>query len=98
MYDSSTWRKWRPPNNHDMINAFPADRTDQPFCICVLPGWARRCRAAEDAMIGATALIEADIPVTNDNSFKRCVALDRNVKALSSDEFSSFLSSLSTDQ
>jgi short-subunit dehydrogenase involved in D-alanine esterification of teichoic acids len=22
---------------HDMINAFPADRTDQPFCISVLP-------------------------------------------------------------
>jgi hypothetical protein len=24
--------------HHDMINAFPADRTDQPFGVCVLPG------------------------------------------------------------
>src|SRR5205814_634353 len=23
--------------HHDMINAFPADRADQPFCISVLP-------------------------------------------------------------
>ena len=23
---------------HDMINAFPADRSDQPFGVCVLPG------------------------------------------------------------
>jgi hypothetical protein len=23
--------------DHDMINAFPADRSDQPFCISVLP-------------------------------------------------------------
>jgi hypothetical protein len=22
---------------HDMINAFPADRSDQPFCIRILP-------------------------------------------------------------
>jgi hypothetical protein len=22
----------------DMIEAFPADRADQPFCVCVLPG------------------------------------------------------------
>ena len=23
---------------HDMINALPADRTDEPFCVAVLPG------------------------------------------------------------
>jgi hypothetical protein len=23
--------------DHDMINAFPADRFDQPFGVCVLP-------------------------------------------------------------
>src|SRR6516162_8587879 len=30
---------------HDVIHAFPADRTDQPFCISVLPRRARRRRA-----------------------------------------------------
>src|SRR6516225_2103245 len=29
---------------HDVIHAFPADRTDQPFCISVLPRRARRRR------------------------------------------------------
>ena len=24
--------------HHDMIEAFPADRADQPLCVCVLPG------------------------------------------------------------
>jgi hypothetical protein len=24
-------------NHHDMINAFPADRTDQPFSVRILP-------------------------------------------------------------
>jgi hypothetical protein len=24
--------------HHDVIEAFPADRADQPFCVCVLPG------------------------------------------------------------
>ena len=24
--------------HHDMIEAFPADRADQPFCVCVLLG------------------------------------------------------------
>jgi hypothetical protein len=24
--------------HHDMIEALPVDRADQPFCICVLPG------------------------------------------------------------
>jgi hypothetical protein len=24
--------------HHDVINAFPADRADQPFCVRILPG------------------------------------------------------------
>lgn len=32
--ESSTWCA----EYHDMINAFPADRSDQPFSVCVLPG------------------------------------------------------------
>jgi hypothetical protein len=34
---------------HDMIKAFPADRADQAFCGCVLPGWTRRRRAVSNA-------------------------------------------------
>ena len=29
--------------HHDMIDAFPTDRADQPFCVCVLP-WRTSCR------------------------------------------------------
>jgi hypothetical protein len=35
--------------HHDMVEAFPADRTDQPFCVCVLPGRTRRDRAVSNA-------------------------------------------------
>src|SRR6202048_1352606 len=35
--------------HHDMIEAFPADRADQPFCVCVLPGRTRRHRAVSNA-------------------------------------------------
>jgi len=53
----------------------------------------------EDAMIGATALIEADILVTNDENFRRkFITLKSSVKIMSSVEFSSYLSSLSTEQ
>jgi predicted nucleic acid-binding protein len=53
----------------------------------------------EDAMIGATALIEADIFVTNDEKFRRkFIMLKSNVKIMSFAEFSSYLSSLSTEQ
>jgi hypothetical protein len=31
MYENSTWRRWTFAGHHDMINAFPAGRTDQPF-------------------------------------------------------------------
>src|SRR5580692_6522150 len=35
--------------HHDMIEAFPADRADQPFCVGVLPGGTRRRRAVSNA-------------------------------------------------
>ena len=35
--------------HNDMINAFPADRADQPFCISVLPRRARRRRTISNA-------------------------------------------------
>jgi hypothetical protein len=35
--------------HHDMIEAFPADRANQPFCVCVLPGRTRRRRAVSNA-------------------------------------------------
>src|SRR6202011_3684509 len=35
--------------HHDMIEAFPADRADQPFFVCVLPGSTRRRRAVSNA-------------------------------------------------
>jgi hypothetical protein len=35
--------------NNDMINAFPSDRTDQPFSISVLPWGARRRRPVANA-------------------------------------------------
>jgi len=34
----------------DMIDAFPADRTDQPFGISVLPWGARRRRPIANAV------------------------------------------------
>jgi carbonic anhydrase/acetyltransferase-like protein (isoleucine patch superfamily) len=55
-------------------------------------------RHTEDAMIGASALIEANILVTNDDRFrKKFIALGSAVKTMSSDELFSYLSSLSTN-
>jgi hypothetical protein len=34
---------------HDVISAFPADRADQPFCVGVLLGRARRRRTISNA-------------------------------------------------
>src|SRR6478752_2520214 len=34
---------------NDVVKAFPADRTDQPFSICVLPRGARRRRSITNA-------------------------------------------------
>src|SRR4029077_15768927 len=35
--------------NDDVVKAFPPDRTDQPFSICVLPRGARRRRSIANA-------------------------------------------------
>src|ERR1700736_3756742 len=35
--------------HHNMIEAFPADRADQPFCVRVLPRRTRRRRAVSNA-------------------------------------------------
>ena len=35
--------------DYDMINAFPPDRTDQPFCVAALPRKAERRRAVSNA-------------------------------------------------
>ncbi len=51
----------------------------------------------EDAMIGATALTDADILVTNDEHFKKkFVTLKSGVKVMSSDEFAAYLAGLSS--
>ena len=34
---------------NDVVKAFPADRTDQPFSISILPRGARRRRSIADA-------------------------------------------------
>jgi predicted nucleic acid-binding protein len=53
-------------------------------------------RHTEDAMIGATALIEVDILVTDDDRFKRkFAALKSDIKMMSADEFGIYLRSLS---
>jgi hypothetical protein len=53
-------------------------------------------RHTEDAMIGATALTDADILVTNDGDFrKKFEALGTNVRVMSSEEFAIYLAGLS---
>src|SRR6266571_3399172 len=37
------------PKHDDMVNAFPPDRTDQPFGIGILPRRSRRGRSISDA-------------------------------------------------
>src|SRR5437016_10735631 len=37
------------PKHNDMVNAFPPDRTDQPFGISILPRRSRRSRSISDA-------------------------------------------------
>src|SRR6266705_5414674 len=36
------------PKHDDMVNAFPPDRTDQPFGIGILPGRSQRSRLISD--------------------------------------------------
>ena len=35
--------------HNNVVKAFPADRTDQPFSICILPWGTRRCRTIANA-------------------------------------------------
>src|SRR6476660_10425755 len=54
---------------NDVVKAFPADRTDQPFSICVLPRGARRRRSIADAYRSESAnknLTIGPVPVPNE--------------------------------
>jgi hypothetical protein len=54
---------------NDVVKAFPADRTDQPFSISSLPRGARRRRSIADAYRSESAdedLTIGPVPVTNE--------------------------------
>src|SRR5258708_594149 len=54
---------------NDVVKAFPADRTDQPFSISILPRGARRRRSIADAYRSESAdkdLTIGPVPVTNE--------------------------------
>src|SRR6266478_1408789 len=54
---------------NDVVNAFPSDRTDQPFGICVLPRGTRRCWPVANAYRSESAdkdLTIGPVPVTNE--------------------------------
>jgi hypothetical protein len=54
---------------NDVVNAFPSDRTDQPFGRCVLPRGTRRCWPVADAYRSESAdknLTISTVPVTNE--------------------------------
>src|SRR4249919_3778050 len=53
----------------NVVKAFPADRTDQPFSISILPRGARRRRSIADAYRSESAnkdLTIGSVPVTNE--------------------------------
>ena len=53
----------------NVVKAFPADRTDQPFSISILPRGARRRRSIADAYRSEFAnkdLTIGSVPVTNE--------------------------------
>src|ERR1700740_203395 len=55
----------------DVVKAFPADRTDQPFSISILPGGAWRRRSIADAYRSGSAnkdLPIGPVPVTNERA------------------------------
>src|SRR5712671_5542472 len=55
--------------HNNVVKAFPSDRTDQPFVICVLPRRARRCWSVADAHRSESAdkdLTIGAVPVTNE--------------------------------
>src|ERR1700726_4234544 len=54
---------------NDMVNAFPADRTDQPFSISILPRGARRHRSIANAYRSESSdkdLTISSVPVTDE--------------------------------
>ena len=54
---------------NDVVKAFPADRTDQPFSISILPRGARRHRSIADAYRSESAnkdLTIGPVPVANE--------------------------------
>jgi hypothetical protein len=54
---------------NDVVKAFPADRTDQPFSISILPRGARRRRSVANAYRSESAdkeLTIGPVPVTNE--------------------------------
>src|ERR1700676_2799561 len=54
---------------NNVVKAFPSDRTDQPFGICVLPRGARRCWSVANAYRSESAdkdLTIGAVPVTNE--------------------------------
>src|SRR5258708_16769466 len=55
--------------HNNVVKAFPSDRTDQPFGICVLPRGARRCWSVANAYRSESAdkdLTIGPVPVTNE--------------------------------
>jgi hypothetical protein len=55
--------------HNNVVKAFPSDRTDQPFTICVLPRGTRRCRSVANAYRSESADKDRTIgpvPVTNE--------------------------------
>src|ERR1700759_1307178 len=53
----------------NVVKAFPSDRTDQPFSICVLPRGAGRCWSVANAYRSQSAdedLTIGAVPVTNE--------------------------------
>ena len=54
---------------NDVVKAFPADRTDQPFSISILPRGARRRRSIADSYRSESAnkdLTIGSVPITNE--------------------------------
>src|SRR6266436_2023903 len=55
--------------HNNVVKAFPSDRTDQPFSICVLPWGTRRCRPVANGHGSKSAdedLAIGPVPVTNE--------------------------------
>src|ERR1700737_2786669 len=50
-----------PAEHNNVVKAFPSDRTDQPFSICVLPRGTRRCWSVANAYRSESA--DKDLPI-----------------------------------